>query len=61
MMSKKTTSMWAVIMLVVLISIVVIYPMIFNPDRGGKDGRAPAKLSEPEIPPPHVPPIKFDK
>ena len=58
MMSKKSTSMWAVIMLVVLISIIVIYPMIFNPDRGGHESGAPSRLSEPTIPPTHVPPIK---
>jgi hypothetical protein len=63
MMQRKTLSVWAVVILIMVISTVILYPRIFNPDRHPIE-KAPSRLNEPVIPappPPTVPPIKSDE
>jgi hypothetical protein len=63
MMSRKTLSTWAIVMVIVFGGLVILYPMIFHsespsatPSRGGQGPGMPPTMPSP--PEPTVPPVK---
>jgi hypothetical protein len=59
MMSRKTLSIWTIVMIIVFGGVVILYPMIFHPEEHASLSplRRPLPNSVP-LPPPTIPPVQ---
>ena len=59
-MSRKTLSTWAIVMVIVFGGMVVLYPLLFNPEHNSStESDAPmTPPTMPEPPAPTLPPVK---